>query len=228
MRHRLTLGEFVAFNAYLTMLTWPMIAFGWVTNMLQRGTASWKRMLEVIDAQPAVADGPGLDEASAGTPVRGGIEIRSLTFAYNGVNVLTDISLRVDAGQTMAIVGPTGSGKTTLVNLLPRLYEPPRGTVFVDGMDVRDMPLSRLRGAIGYVAQEPFLFSESLGDNVAFGVTDSDDGRRSRTDAIAGASAIARLDTDVRDFRPATTRWSGSAGSRSQEARSSAPRSPGP
>jgi ATP-binding cassette subfamily B protein len=143
---RLTLGEFVAFNSYLTMLSWPMIAFGWVTNMLQRGMASWHRMLEVMDAEPAVQD------RSAGTPaadvktIDGAIEFRNLTFAYDGRAVLSDISVRIEPGQTVAIVGPTGSGKSTLVGLLPRLHDPPRGTLFVDGVDVLDLPLPVLRG----------------------------------------------------------------------------------
>jgi ATP-binding cassette subfamily B protein len=209
--HRITIGEFVAFNAYLSMLTWPMIAFGWVTNMLQRGTASWKRMLEVMDTEPVVSDAAVATLAPALPPIRGAIEFRGLTFAYNGASVLHDVSLTVDAGQTLAIVGPTGSGKTTLINLLPRLYEPPRGTVFIDGVDVCDIPLPVLRGAIGFVSQEPFLFSESLADNVVFGgatgdARDQDDAglegsaAQRRDSVIARASDVARLDKDVRDF----------------------------
>jgi ATP-binding cassette subfamily B protein len=209
--HRITIGEFVAFNAYLSMLTWPMIAFGWVANMLQRGTASWKRMLEVMDTEPVVSDAAVATPAPALPPIRGAIELRGLTFAYNGAPVLHDVSLTVDAGQTLAIVGPTGSGKTTLINLLPRLYEPPRGTVFIDGVDVRDIPLPVLRGAIGFVSQEPFLFSESLADNVAFGgaaggACDQEDAglersaEQLRDSVIARASDVARLDKDVRDF----------------------------
>jgi len=209
IQHRLTIGEFVAFNAYLAMLTWPMIAFGWVTNMLQRGAASWKRMLEIMDAVPDVADGP-----AAGPPpaaIRGAIEFRNLTFAYDGTPVLEGVSLRVAAGETLAIVGHTGSGKSTLINLLPRLYEPPRGTVFIDGADVRDIPLPVLRGAIGFVSQEPFLFSESLGANIDFGAAAMEappqvdvprqlHAAAGRADAIAHAAGIARLDTDVRGF----------------------------
>ncbi|MFO7694735.1 MAG: ABC transporter ATP-binding protein, partial [Vicinamibacterales bacterium] len=194
MQQRLTLGEFVAFNAYLAMLTWPMIAFGWVTNMLQRGAASWKRMLEVMDTVPLVADSPATLSSPAQPPVAGAIEIRGLTFAYDGRPVLRDVSLTVAAGETLAIAGPTGSGKSTLISLLPRLYEPPRGTVFIDGTDVRDIPLPALRGAIGFVAQEPFLFSETLGANIAFGAAGSGEA------AVAAAAAIARLDTDVQGF----------------------------
>src|SRR5262249_6522501 len=127
IRGRITIGQFVAFNSYLTMLAWPMIAFGWVTNMLQRGMASWKRMLEVLDTEPAIKDGKGIRPL-----VRGAIEFRDLVFAYNGAPVLNHVSARIDAGQTVALVGPTGSGKSTLINLLARLHDPPPGTVFVD------------------------------------------------------------------------------------------------
>jgi ATP-binding cassette subfamily B protein len=172
IRGRITLGEFVAFNSYLTMLAWPMIAFGWVTNMLQRGMASWKRMLEVLDTRPAIADAEVLltTDAALIPHIRGDIEFRDLVFSYDGTAVLDHVSLRIEAGQTVALVGPTGSGKSTLINLLARLHEPPAGTVFVDGVDVRDMPLRVLRGAIGFVPQEPFLFSDTLADNVAFGL----------------------------------------------------------
>ena len=133
IRGRITLGEFVAFNSYLVMLSWPMIAFGWVTNMLQRGMASWKRMLEVLDAEPEINDA---HVTEAGRTVRARlarIEIRDLTFTYPGTDrpVLDDVSLRIEPGQTVAFVGATGSGKSTLISLLPRLHEPPPGTVFI-------------------------------------------------------------------------------------------------
>jgi ATP-binding cassette subfamily B multidrug efflux pump len=205
--HRMTLGEFVAFNAYLGMLTWPMIAFGWVVNMLQRGTASWKRMLSVMSEVPAVSDVRAGTAFREPAEIRGAIDIRNLTFAYNGKPVLHDVSLSVAPGQTLAIVGATGSGKTTLINLLPRLYEPPPGTVFVDGVDVGEIPLRILRGAIGMVSQEPFLFSESIGENVAFGIPKQATASASPVPGIendehtvAGASAIARLDKDVAGF----------------------------
>jgi ATP-binding cassette subfamily B protein len=169
MAGRLTLGEFVAFNAYLTMLAWPMIAFGWVTNMLQRGMASWKRMLEVLDTRAAIADEPSA--AAPAAPISGEIEIRDLSFSFGaGPPVLSDVSARVPAGSTVAIVGPTGSGKSTLIQLLARVYDPPQGTIFIDGIDVRDLPLGVLRGAIGLVPQEPFLFTDTVADNVAFGL----------------------------------------------------------
>jgi ATP-binding cassette subfamily B protein len=208
IRHRITLGQFVAFNAYLVMLSWPMIAFGWVTNMLQRGMASWKRMLEVLDAEPAVDDRRARRGVLRADEVRGAIELRDLTFSYNGAPVLEHVSARIEPGQTVALVGPTGSGKSTLISLLPRLFDPPPGTVFVDGIDVLEIPLDVLRAAIGFVPQEPFLFSETIAENVAFGaevrtpaevrppVAPAPSGR----DAVGRAAAIARLDKDVADF----------------------------
>jgi ATP-binding cassette, subfamily B, multidrug efflux pump len=191
---RMTVGELVAFNTYLMMLGWPMIAFGWVTNLLQRGTASWKRMLEVLDAQPAITD-EHVPAASIGT-IRGGIEYRHLTFRYRDVDVLHDVSLTIPAGTTTAIVGATGSGKSTLLSLLPRLHDAPPGTVFIDGVDIREIPLATLRGAIGFVAQEPFLFSASVADNIAFGLSD----RARAQAAIEAAAATARLDKDIETF----------------------------
>ena len=195
---RLTVGEFVAFNAYLVMLTWPVIAFGWVTNMLQRGMAAWSRMREVIDTEPAITD-PGPHPAfTSPRDLTGRIELRDLTFAYNGHPVLEGISVTVEPGETLALVGPTGSGKSTLVDLLPRLFDPPPGTVLVDGVDVREIPLGVLRSAIGYVPQEPFLFSETIANNVAFGaLPDGAD----RSAAVEQAIAVARLDKDIDEFR---------------------------
>ena len=203
---RLTIGEFVAFNAYLAMLGWPMIAFGWVTNLIQRGSASWVRMLDVLDAPPAIVDGSRTDVAARLT---GEIEWRHLTFAYPSAPdtpVLHDISLRVPAGTTLAIVGPTGSGKSTLASLLPRLYDPPPGTVFVDGIDVRELPLAILRGSIGMVPQEPFLFSDTIAGNVAFGTPERDE-----IEDLKHAVAVARLDVDVETF---PNRWTTTVGER--------------
>ena len=192
----MTVGELVAFNTYLMMLGWPMIAFGWVTNLLQRGMASWKRMLDVLDAQPGVVD-PAVPGAIASIEqVRGDIEFRHLTFAYGSDVVLSDITARIPQGTTTAIVGATGSGKSTLLSLLPRLNDPPPGTVFIDGVDVRDIPLDVLRGAIGFILQEPFLFSATIGDNVALGARDGQDTRQ----AVEAAAAVARLDKDVASF----------------------------
>jgi ATP-binding cassette subfamily B multidrug efflux pump len=214
---RLTLGQFVAFFGYLTLLGWPMIAFGWVTNMIQRGMASWKRMLEVLNTVPAIADSGGDPErvavrpelalrpegraALSGPPeISGEIEFRDLTFAYGESNVLEHVSARIAAGQTVALVGPTGSGKSTLISLLARLHDPPPGTAFIDGVDVRLWPLAALRGAIGFVPQEPFLFSDTLAANVAFGIDAKPDPGQDRQAAILSAAAVARLDKDVADF----------------------------
>jgi ATP-binding cassette subfamily B protein len=191
---RMTVGELVAFNTYLMMLGWPMIAFGWVTNLLQRGMASWKRMLDVLDARPAVSDEHV--PASPVARIRGAIEFRHLTFRYAETEVLHDVSLSIPSGTTTAIVGATGSGKSTLLSLLPRLHDAPPGTVFVDGVDVRQIPLATLRGAIGFVAQEPFLFSASVADNIEFGLADRE---RSQA-AIEEAAATARLDKDIDGF----------------------------
>ena len=196
---RITVGQFVAFNAYLVMLSWPMIAFGFVTNLFQRGLAAWQRMLEVMDAEPAIAETPD-DDAAPARPshIQGRLEFRDLSFAYNGHRVLEGVSARVEPGQTLALVGPTGSGKSTLLSLLPRLFDPPPGTVFIDDVDILDMPVSALRRAIGMVPQEPFLFSDTIAANVLFGA-DGDRGR-DPAGAAAEAMAIARLDKDLADF----------------------------
>ncbi len=165
---KLTLGEFVAFMGYLAMLTWPTIATGWVINILERGAASMGRILEIMDSEPEIHDEPG---ASAPDSIHGALEIRNLTFQYpnSTTPVLNSVTLTVPAGTTLAIVGHTGSGKSTLVNLIPRLFNPPPGTLFVDGKDVHHWPLSELRKTIGYVPQETFLFSDTIRENIAFG-----------------------------------------------------------
>ena len=192
---RMTVGDFVAFNAYLAMLTWPMIAFGWVTNMLQRGMAALSRMLVVLETEPAIRDVDPDRTLASPADIQGRVEFRDLSFAYNGQPVLEDVSAVVEPGQMLALVGPTGSGKSTLVDLLPRLFDPPAGTVLIDGIDVRRIPLAVLRGAIGYVPQEPFLFSDTIAENVAFGAPGEDSGA-----GVADAVAAARLDKDVEDF----------------------------
>ncbi|HJS58264.1 MAG TPA: ABC transporter ATP-binding protein [Vicinamibacteria bacterium] len=190
VRGTISLGEFVAFSTYLTMLHWPMIALGWVVNIFERGEASMGRLVEILDA-PTEIDDRAAGEAFA---IRGDVEFRSLSFGYDGTPVLRDVDLRVPAGRTVAIVGPTGSGKTTLVSLLPRLFDAPPGSVFVDGRDVREIPLAALRGAIGFVPQESFLFSDTVGGNVTFGV--ATDGKE-RVEWAAGVSQLAK---DVGDF----------------------------
>jgi ATP-binding cassette subfamily B multidrug efflux pump len=186
----ITLGEFVAFGVYLTMLNWPMIALGWVVNLFERGEASMGRLNAVLDAEADIRD----EEPRPVDEIRGDVEFRGLTFAYEGAPVLRDVSLTVRAGETVAIVGPTGAGKSTLVSLLPRLFDPPPGTLFVDGHDIRTLPLGVLRGAIGFVPQESFLFSDTIRENVAFGPHGG--GR----DGVTWAAGVAQLAKDVSDF----------------------------
>ncbi|MDP1570838.1 MAG: ABC transporter ATP-binding protein [Vicinamibacterales bacterium] len=195
---RLTVGALVAFNGYLMLLTWPMIAFGWVTNLLQRGLASWERLLAVLDVVPSVADA-GLRHHIGPEAIRGTIEFRGLTFDYgDGRPVLREVSAIIAAGTTTAIVGPTGAGKSTLLHLLARLHDPPPGMVFLDGMDVCALPLATVRGALGVVPQEPFLFSTTIADNIAFGAADP--GAPATREAVRAAAAVARLEADVDQF----------------------------
>jgi ATP-binding cassette subfamily B protein len=193
----ISLGEFVAFGAYLAMLHWPMIALGWVVNLFERGEASMGRIGEILDAAPEVADAAVRSQPA----IRGELEFRKLSFAYAGRPVLEEIDLAVPAGSIVAIVGPTASGKTTLVSLIPRLFDAPPGTLFIDGVDVRDIPLAQLRGAIGFVPQESFLFSKTLRDNVAFGLDADPAAGTAAPDGKVGAAAeVAQLAKDVRDF----------------------------
>jgi ATP-binding cassette subfamily B protein len=199
--HRLTLGEFVAFSRYLVMLSWPMIAFGWVINIVQRGVASWERMLEVLDAD-VDADGR-LSKADRVLDLSAAprIEVRHLTFRYpsSAVDAIEDVSFVVEPGQTVALVGSTGSGKSTILSLLPRMYDPPPGSIFIDGIDIRDLPLHVLRRAIGIVPQEPFLFSDSVGGNIAFGLAGSPESEQTRARVIRAAE-LAGLAGDVAAF----------------------------
>lgn len=173
LSHRMTVGQFYGFSMYILMLTWPVIALGWVINIFQRGSASMGRINEILTAQPEITD----REASAEMPqtIEGHLAFRNLNFAYNGTPVLKDISLDVPAGTSLAIVGPTGSGKTTLVSLIPRIYDAPAGTVLLDGRPIREYPLDTLRRNIGFVPQETFLFSETVRENIAFGVDSASD-----------------------------------------------------
>ena len=167
--HRITPGEFVAFNTYMIMLIWPIIAVGWVVNIFQRGTASVKRIDELLRAKPAIDDIDADPGIAPDTVLQGEIEFRDLSFAYGETEVLHNISLHIPAGSSLAIVGPTGSGKTTLVNLIARLYEAPTGSLLIDGRPVREYPLEMLRRNMGIVPQETFLFSETIRENLAFG-----------------------------------------------------------
>jgi ATP-binding cassette subfamily B multidrug efflux pump len=171
--HRITPGQFVAFNTYMILLIWPIIAVGWVVNLFQRGTASVKRIEELLQAKPEIDDSLADITIPANTTLRGEIEFRNLSFDYGNNPVLHGISLRIPAGSKLAIVGPTGAGKTTIVNLIARLYESPKGALLIDGRPVQDYPLALLRRNIGMVPQETFLFSETIRGNLAFGVPDA-------------------------------------------------------
>ena len=171
LAHRITPGDFVAFNTYMIQLIWPIIAIGWVINIFQRGTASVKRIEELLKAEPAISDDRCSAVAGFGpeTVLNGDIEFRNLNFSYGDTQVLRDISLEIPAGSSLAIVGPTGSGKSTLVNLITRLYEAPDGSLLIDGLPIYEYPLAVLRRNIGAVPQETFLFSETIRENLAFG-----------------------------------------------------------
>jgi len=193
IRGEITVGEFTVFNMYLMRLIWPLIALGYVVNLFQRGTASLKRMNRIFAIKPAIADAAGVKTQK---PIAGEIEFRDLTFRYrpNEDPALKDINLTVPVGHSVALVGRTGSGKSTLVNLIPRLIEAQQDTVFVDGVSVRDYPLAQLRSSIGYVPQETFLFSDSLAENVAFGV------EKAERAEVEWAAEVAGLTEDVRAF----------------------------
>jgi ATP-binding cassette subfamily B protein len=171
--HRITPGEFVAFNTYMILLIWPIIAVGWVVNLFQRGTASVKRIDELLHAEPGIDDSASDPAVSPDAILRGEIEFRNLSFNYGDMPVLHNVSLAVPAGSSLAIVGPTGSGKSTLVNLISRLYDAPEGTLLIDGRPIRDYPLEVLRRNMGIVPQETFLFSETIRENIAFGAPNS-------------------------------------------------------
>jgi ATP-binding cassette, subfamily B, multidrug efflux pump len=172
--HRISIGDFVAFNTYMVMLTWPVIALGWVVNLWQRGTASVIRIDELLSDKPAIDNAEADPSMGADLTLRGVIEFRDLSFSYSGsdagrAEVLHSLSLKIPAGTSLAIVGPTGSGKSTLVNLIPRLYEAAPGSVLIDDRPIRDYPLEVLRANIGFVPQETFLFSQTIRGNIAFG-----------------------------------------------------------
>ena len=210
LRGRISLGALIAFYSYLGILVWPMIALGWVTNIFQRGAASMGRLNYILAAQPQIDDRGAT--AAAEQKVEGEIEFRNLTFAYpttmaggsaNGSGngnrpatdgVLRDINLKIPAGSTLAIVGPTGSGKTTLAALVARLWEAPDGAVLIDGRSIREWPLDTLRRSIGYVPQDTYLFSETVGENIAFGLPKFD------LERVREAADVASLDSDVQEF----------------------------
>ncbi len=189
---RITVGTFAAFNVYLLYLIWPIIALGWVVNILQRGLASLGRLNLIFQAQPDIDDHDVPPQPV--NSLRGEIEFRNLTFSYNGKPILRNLNLRIPAGRTVAIVGATGSGKTTLVSLIPRLYDAPPGTVLMDGIPIRQVPLRVLREAIGFVPQETFLFSETIRENVKFGTPVAADSEVER------AAEISNILPEIRGF----------------------------
>ncbi|HYK34646.1 ABC transporter ATP-binding protein [Alloacidobacterium sp.] len=175
LSHRISVGDFVAFTTYMLMLTWPVIALGWVVNLFQRGTASIVRIDELLKAEPSIDDRNADTSIPADFTLRGEIEFRDLSFSYsqddrNGAEVLRDVSLRIPEGSSLALVGPTGSGKSTLVNLIARIYDGEPGSILIDGRPIREYPLNVLRANIGFVPQETYLFSETIRGNIAFGV----------------------------------------------------------
>ena len=188
---RISVGSFVMFNTYMGMLVWPMIALGWVVNLMQRGSASLQRINEILREQPSIAAPP--DPVSLGA-VRGEIEFRDVTVDYGSGPALNAIDLRIPAGTTLAVVGHTGSGKSTLVNLLPRLFDPTRGAVLLDGIDLRRADPAELRRHIGFVPQETFLFSATIAGNIAFGV------ERRHAEQIRRAAEMAGLAGDIEGF----------------------------
>ena len=193
VRGEITVGQFTVLNMYLFRLIWPLIALGYVVNLYQRGTASLKRMNAIFAVEPSIADS---GDVKTQPPIMGEIKFRNLTFQYhpNDEPVLRDINLRVREGQTVAFVGRTGSGKSTLVNLISRIIEAPEETVLVDGVSVRDYPLAQLRSSIGYVPQETFLFSDALAGNIAFGV------EKAERSQVEWAAEVAGLTEDVAGF----------------------------
>src|ERR1019366_1482329 len=183
LQGRITVGTFAAFNVHLTYLIWPIIALGWVTNLVQRGLASQGRLMTIFEAQPDIDD--RAVPAHPVTALRGEIEFRNLSFSYNGQPILKNINLHIPAGRTVAVVGATGSGKSTLVGLIPRLYDAPPGTLLIDGAPIRQIPLQTLRKDIGFVPQETFLFSETIGENIKLGAPNASDAEVKRAAEIS-------------------------------------------
>ncbi|RMD86045.1 MAG: ABC transporter ATP-binding protein [Calditrichaeota bacterium] len=190
--NKITLGEFVAFFSYLAQLTWPMIALGWVINIIQHGAAAMGRINKIFDEKPDIRDDNRTDPTVR--HIYGEIEFCHVSFSYNGRPILKNISLKIPQGMTVAIVGPTGCGKTTLINLIPRLIEPTEGTILIDGKEIQRIPLHVLRSHIGYVPQDTFLFSDTIRENIAFGVNSPS------MQEIEEAAVIAQIKKDVVNF----------------------------
>ncbi len=192
--HRITPGQFTSYMVFMVQLTFPMLALGYVVNLVQRGTASVIRIDELLKQQPSIQDESNGSAEATLTP-RGEIEFRNLTYSYGqGGDVLSNVNLTIPAGSSLAILGPTGSGKTTLVELIPRLLDAPAGTVLIDGVPIREWPLESLRRSIGFVPQETFLFSSTIRDNVAFGVEGATD------DEVMKATQTAQIANEILEF----------------------------
>jgi ATP-binding cassette subfamily B protein len=191
MQHRITLGGFVMFNTYMGMLIWPMIAMGWVVNLMQRGTASLNRINEILHERPTILPPPVPANV---TEVRADVTFRDVTVVLGGREALSGLDLHIDEGETIAVVGHTGSGKTTLVSLVPRLFDPAVGAIEIGGVDVREFDPEELRRQIGYVPQETFLFSATVGENIAWGVP------HATADQIRAAAEVAGLGPDIGSF----------------------------
>jgi len=196
----MSVGDFTSYNVYMVQLIWPMIAIGWVVNLVQRGAASVVRIDQIMKLKPTIDDSHA-DTGLASKPIEGSIEFRNLSFAYataspevKPVEVLHNISLEIPAGSSLAIVGPTGSGKSTLVSLIPRLQDAASGGILIDGRPVREYPLATLRSAIGFVPQETFLFSDTIRENIAFGVPEASDAE------IEAAARTAHIGTEILEF----------------------------
>ncbi len=188
----ITLGDFLMFTVYMGMLGWPMIALGWVVNLMQRGMASWERIEKLMAERPLIA--APANPVRLPEPARGEISIEGVTVEHGAAEALHDVTLRIPAGSTLAVVGHTGCGKTTLVSLLPRLLDPTRGTVRLDGVDLRDLDPAELRRRIAFVPQETFLFSATLAENIALGAPNA-----TRAD-IERAADAAGLAADIASF----------------------------
>jgi ATP-binding cassette, subfamily B, multidrug efflux pump len=195
----ISVGDFVAFGFYLTMMIWPMIALGWVINLYQRGAASLKRILDVFDS-PAAIRGPSRPVALP--RVRGELEFRDVTFRYPGTEreVVKEASFRIPAGSTVALVGPTGAGKSTVIALLARLYDPTAGEVLLDGVPLRELSLDTVRNAIGVVPQDAFLFSETIAENIALGIEPTEGEEADVMAPVRAAASIAQLDEAIAGF----------------------------
>jgi ATP-binding cassette, subfamily B, multidrug efflux pump len=210
LKGHINVGDFVAFNTYMVQLTWPVIALGWVIGTFQRGTASLGRIDEILQVKSAIQDDLSVVSVAPGTPIRGEIEFRDLTYGYpadmnpgsstvaptlqRGTPVLDNVNLKIPAGTSLAIVGPTGSGKSTLVDLIPRIYDAAPGMILIDGRPIREYPLEWLRRNIGFVPQETFLFSDTIRENIAFGAENASD------QDIREAAEAARIAGDIESF----------------------------